>query len=66
MQAAAKLAGAARAATPSSLSGPIGRQRRYACARASLADIKAIKAGLGGTVNDVVLAAITAATAICC
>ena len=59
VQAAAKLAGAARAATPSSLSGPIGRQRRYACARASLADIKAIKAGLGGTVNDVVLAAIT-------
>ncbi len=60
-QAVAKLASSARPAAPSSLSGPIGRQRRYACARASLSDIKAIKAALGGTVNDVVLAAIAGA-----
>jgi WS/DGAT/MGAT family acyltransferase len=55
----AKLAPAAWPATGSSLSGPIGRQRRYIWARASLADVKAIKAKLGGTVNDVVLAAIS-------
>jgi WS/DGAT/MGAT family acyltransferase len=46
-------------AVPSSLSGPIGRQRRYAWARASLQDVKTIKRELGGTVNDVVLAAIS-------
>jgi diacylglycerol O-acyltransferase / wax synthase len=56
-----KIAPAAWPAPASSLSGPIGRQRRYAWARASLEDIKAIKRSLGGTVNDVVLAAITGA-----
>jgi WS/DGAT/MGAT family acyltransferase len=55
----AKLAPAAWPATGSSLSGPIGRQRRYTWARASLDDVKAIKAKLGGTVNDVVLTAIS-------
>jgi WS/DGAT/MGAT family acyltransferase len=59
-QAAVLLAGSGRAAASSSLCGPIGRQRRYAWARAPLSDIKAIKQALGGTVNDVVLAAITA------
>lgn len=39
----------------SSLTGPIGRQRRYSWARASLDDIKTIKRELGGTVNDVFL-----------
>ena len=58
-RAAAKLAGSARPASASTLRGPIGRQRRYAWARASLTDIKTIKGALGGTVNDVVLAAIT-------
>ncbi len=58
-RAVAKLAGSAPPAVPSSLSGPIGRQRRYTWARASLADIKQIKRELGGTVNDVVLAAIS-------
>ena len=52
--------GSGRPAVSSSLCGPIGRQRRYAWARASLDDIKEIKQSLGGTVNDVVLAAITA------
>ncbi len=55
----AKIAGALRPATGSSLSGPIGAQRRYACARASLDDVKTIKRELGGTVNDIVLAAIS-------
>jgi diacylglycerol O-acyltransferase len=53
----AKFATSTRPATPSSLHGPIGRQRRYAWARASLDDVKTIKRELGGTVNDVVLAA---------
>ena len=48
-------------ATGSSLSGPIGQQRRYTWARASLNDVKTIKGKLGGTVNDVVLAAISGA-----
>jgi len=59
-RAAVMLAGSGRPAVSSSLCGPIGRQRRYAWARASLGDIKEIKEALGGTVNDVVLAAITA------
>ena len=46
-------------AANSSLSGNIGQQRRYTLARASLDDIKTIKRELGGTVNDVVLAAIS-------
>jgi WS/DGAT/MGAT family acyltransferase len=46
-------------AAGSSLSGPIGRQRRYTWARASLRDVKAIKNELGGTVNDVFLAVIS-------
>lgn len=46
-------------AARSSLSGNIGQQRRYTWARASLADVKTIKRELGGTVNDVVLAAIS-------
>jgi WS/DGAT/MGAT family acyltransferase len=47
-------------APPSSLTGPIGQPRRYTWVRVPLDDIRAVKAGLGGTVNDVVLAAITA------
>jgi WS/DGAT/MGAT family acyltransferase len=58
-RAVAKLAPAARPATRSSLSGHIGRPRRYTWARASLEDVKTIKRQLGGTVNDVVLAAIS-------
>ena len=58
-QAVARLAASAWPAAGSSLSGSIGRQRRYTWARASLADVKAIKQALGGTVNDVVLAAIS-------
>ncbi len=56
-----RMAEALPPAARSSLSGPIGRQRRYTWARASLADVKMIKNNLGGTVNDVFLAAITSA-----
>jgi WS/DGAT/MGAT family acyltransferase len=55
----ARYARALRPATGSSLSGPIGRQRRYTWARASLDDVKTIKNELGGTVNDVFLAVIS-------
>ena len=58
-RAMARLAPAARPATGSSLSGHIGRQRRYTWARVSLDDVKTIKQALGGTVNDVVLTAIS-------
>jgi diacylglycerol O-acyltransferase len=46
-------------AVGSSLSGQIGQQRRYLWAHASLDEVKMIKQKLGGTVNDVVLAAIS-------
>lgn len=42
-----------------SLNGPIGPHRRYEWATVPLADVKAIRAAHGGTVNDVVLALIT-------
>src|SRR5262249_46300183 len=50
-----------RLAVPSasSLNGPIGPQRRWAWTTASLSQVKGIRSGLGGTVNDVLLAAIT-------
>jgi diacylglycerol O-acyltransferase / wax synthase len=44
-------------AADSSINVPIGATRRLAAVDASLADVKAIKRALGGTVNDVVLAA---------
>ena len=42
------------------LNGPIGPHRRWSWAKSSLADIKTIRTALPGTVNDVVLAVITA------
>ena len=53
------MAGLVRRTPASSLNGPIGPHRTWAWARSSLADVKTVRAGLGGTVNDVVLAAIT-------
>jgi diacylglycerol O-acyltransferase / wax synthase len=47
-------------ANRSSLSGPIRQQRRYTFVRVPLDDFRTIKRELGGTVNDAVLAAITA------
>ncbi|MFN8036878.1 MAG: wax ester/triacylglycerol synthase family O-acyltransferase [Acidimicrobiia bacterium] len=43
----------------SSLTGPIGPHRRWDWADASLADVKRIRRSFGGTVNDVVLTAVT-------
>jgi len=59
MRAAVRFTPSLWPAVRSSLSGNIGRQRRYTWARASLADIKMIKREFGGTVNDVALAAIS-------
>jgi WS/DGAT/MGAT family acyltransferase len=53
------LAGLVRPTPPSSLNGPIGPHRRYIWASTSVEDIKAVRKGVGGTFNDVVLAAIT-------
>ncbi len=47
--------------TPLSIEGTIGRHRRWATARADLAELKAIRRGFGGTVNDVALAVIAGA-----
>ena len=59
VRALVKLVTSAHQATESSLIGPIGQQRRYSMARASLSDVKMVKREFGGTVNDVVLAAIS-------
>jgi WS/DGAT/MGAT family acyltransferase len=56
---AVSAAGVLRQTPESSLNGPIGPHRRWAWARSTLADVKTIRTSLGGTVNDVVLAAIT-------
>jgi diacylglycerol O-acyltransferase len=53
------MAGLVRPTPPSSLNGPIGPHRRYGWASTSVDDIKSVRKGLGGTFNDVVLAAIT-------
>jgi diacylglycerol O-acyltransferase len=60
-----ELAGAALAASSSlrpvassSLTGPIGPHRRWSWASVRLSDVKAVRAELGGTVNDVVLTVI--------
>jgi diacylglycerol O-acyltransferase len=54
---------AQRLAEPSAsfLNGPVGPRRRWAWTTASLTELKQIRAVHGGTINDVVLAAITRA-----
>lgn len=47
------------AAPASSLNGPMSGTRHFATVRMDLADVKAVKAHRGGTVNDVVLAVCT-------
>jgi diacylglycerol O-acyltransferase / wax synthase len=54
-----RLAGVTRPTPRTSLNGPIGPHRRWVTADASLGDAKYVRRRLGGTVNDVVLAAIT-------
>jgi diacylglycerol O-acyltransferase len=55
------LSGALRPASGSSLSGALHGGRRYVWTRLSLADVRTVRAGLGGTVNDVALAAVAGA-----
>lgn len=50
-----------RRTAPTSLSGTVGRERLYASGQLELAQLDAIRQGLGGTVNDVLLALVTAA-----
>jgi diacylglycerol O-acyltransferase len=57
----ARMAGVLVPVASSTLSGSIGGPRRYALARASLADMRAVGAAFGVTVNDVALTAISAA-----
>ncbi len=47
------------AAPQTSLNGPMSGTRQFATVRLDLADVKAVKSRLGGTVNDVVLALCT-------
>jgi diacylglycerol O-acyltransferase / wax synthase len=53
------LSGILRAPPSSSLNGPIGPHRRWDFARSSLSEVRLIRDAFGGTVNDVVLTAIT-------
>ena len=56
------LTSAARIIRPtgsSSLTGPVGPHRTWSCAQLELSDVSAVRAGLGGTVNDVVLAVVS-------
>jgi diacylglycerol O-acyltransferase len=50
-----------RSAPPTPLNVPIGPHRRFTWVRGDLQQFKAVKNGLGGTVNDVVLAAVAGA-----
>jgi len=54
------LAGVLRRAPETSINGPIGPHRRWDWASATVDQVKTVRRGLGGTFNDVVLAAITA------
>lgn len=53
------MAGIVRPTPVSSLNGPLGPHRRYDWAATTVDDIKRVRKALGGTFNDVVLAAIT-------
>lgn len=55
------LSTAARPAPSGPLNVPITAERRFAVARASLADLKKVRAAHGGTVNNVVLAVVAGA-----
>jgi diacylglycerol O-acyltransferase / wax synthase len=58
-RAAASAGRSLRPVSASSLTGPIGPHRRWSWAAVRLTDVKAVRVGLGGTVNDVVLTVIT-------
>jgi WS/DGAT/MGAT family acyltransferase len=44
---------------PLSIEGTIGPHRRWSWARTTIADVKKVRSAFGGTVNDVVLSAVT-------
>ncbi len=48
-------------ANPESIEGAIGPHRRWAAGRCTLSEVKTIRGAFGGSVNDVVLSAISAA-----
>jgi WS/DGAT/MGAT family acyltransferase len=56
----AGFAGVSPRSDSSSLNGPLGPHRRWDWARGRLSDVQLVRRAFGGTVNDVVLAAITA------
>jgi WS/DGAT/MGAT family acyltransferase len=56
-----RMAGVLMPVTDTSLSGPIGRQRGYAAARADLSGLTGVARAFHVTLNDVALAAITGA-----
>lgn len=51
--------GSLRPTAPSSLTGPLGRPRRYRMLTVDLDDVGTVRAALGGTVNDVALAMVS-------
>jgi WS/DGAT/MGAT family acyltransferase len=53
-------AGLMRPLASSSLTGSVGPHRKWSCAHVRLSDVKAVRAELGGTVNDVVLTVVSA------
>jgi len=53
------MVGLVRPTPQSSLNGPIGPHRRYAWASTTVDDVRTVRKAVGGTFNDVVLAAIT-------
>jgi len=55
----ARLAGDLGATPPLSIEGSIGPHRTWAQSSASLGDVRAIRAAFAGTINDVVLAAVS-------
>ena len=55
----ARLAGGLGATPPLSIEGSIGPHRTWAQSSASLGDVRAIRAAFAGTINDVVLAAVS-------
>src|SRR5262249_47405633 len=59
--AAGSFAWTGMAAPPSPFNFDVGPHRRFAWVRSSLSDLKGVKNELGGTVNDVVLAAVSGA-----
>jgi diacylglycerol O-acyltransferase / wax synthase len=61
LEAAGAFARAGLAAPPSPLNVDIGPYRRFAMVRAQLEELKRIKNAAGGTVNDVILAAVAGA-----